>query len=102
MTGNYNPEIIESFEGTVVNVQKWTQSTTTFIPTQSTIAGYNTNSTSLNTASAVHILQSQRLYYKMPRVPIHMKQRLRMSAVANSVIDFGFGVPTNTTTLVTT
>ena len=41
LTGNYVPELIESFEGATVNVQKWTQSSTTFAPAQSTLFGYN-------------------------------------------------------------
>lgn len=37
ITGNYNPEIIDAFEGATVNVQKWTATSTTFVPAQSTV-----------------------------------------------------------------
>lgn len=100
LIGNYIPEIQENFEGATVNVQKWTPANTTFAPTQATLTGYNFNPTSLTTASAVSILQSQRLLTKLPRVPLQLKSRIRHSMVAGSVADFGFGVPTTTTLIV--
>jgi hypothetical protein len=100
MMGNYNPELIENFEGATVNVQKWTPASTTFVPAQTTLAGYNINSTSLTTLSAVSILQSQRLFYKLPRVPLQLKTRLRHSMVSGTIADFGWGVPATTTLIV--
>lgn len=100
ITGNYIPELIENFEGATVNVQKWTQASTTFVPAQSTLVGYNANSTNLTTANAVQILQSQRLFYKFTRVPLQYKKRYRHAMVANSLSDFGFWFPSGTTTIV--
>jgi hypothetical protein len=100
MMGNYNPELIENFEGGIMNVQKWTPASTTFVPAQSTLAGYTINSTSLATLSAVSILQSQRLVYKFPRVPLQLKSRIRHSMVSGAIADFGFGVPATTTLIV--
>jgi hypothetical protein len=100
ITGNYIPELIEMFEGATVNVQKWTPASTTFVPVQSTLAGYIFNSTNLTTLSAVSILQSQRLFYKMVRVPLQFKKRYRHSMVSGTIADFGFGVPVTTTLLV--
>jgi hypothetical protein len=100
LTGNYIPEIIENFEGATTNVQKWSSTATTFVLAQSTIGGLNLNSTSLATINAVSILQSQRLIYKYPRVPIQYKQRVRVNIATNSVFDMGFGVPTSTTLIV--
>ena len=97
ITGNYIPELLENFEGATVNVQKWTQTTTTFVPGQTTAGGYVGNTSSLVTANAVHILQSQRLFYKYPRVPLQFKTRIRANIFPNSVADLGFGVPTSTT-----
>lgn len=100
LTGNYIPELIEMFEGATVNVQKWTPASTTFVPVQSTLAGYTFNSTNLTTLSAVSILQSQRLFYKMVRVPLQFKKRYRHSMVSGTIADFGFGVPATTTLIV--
>lgn len=100
MVGNFIPELQEVFEGATVNVQKWTQTSTTFVPAQTTLAGYNFNSTNLTTLSAVQILQSQRLFQRIPRVPLQMKQRLRHSMVSGAIADFGFGVPATTTLIV--
>lgn len=100
LIGNYIPELFENFEGATVNVQKWTQTSTTFVPAQSTLAGYNFNSTSLTTVSAVSVLSSQRLFSRYPRVPLHFKQRLRHSMLPGAIADFGFGVPATTTLIV--
>jgi hypothetical protein len=100
LTGNYTPELIENFEGSSFNVQKWNQTTTTFSPTQSTASGYIFNNTSLTTANALHILQSQRLFYKHPRVPLQDKTRLRANIPTNSTADLGFGIPSGTTLIV--
>jgi hypothetical protein len=100
MTGNYIPEIIENFEGTSINAQKWTQTATTFSPAMGTAGGYTMNSTTLTTANAVNILQSQRFIYKYARVPLQLKSRLRVNIPANAVADFGFGIPSSTTLIV--
>jgi hypothetical protein len=100
MMGNYIPELIENFEGATVNVQKWSPASTTFVPAQTTLAGYNINSTSLTTLSAVSILQSQRLFYKFARTPLQFKARLRHSMVSGAIADFGWGVPATTTLIV--
>ena len=100
LTGNYIPELIENFEGTVTNIQKWIQTSTTFVPTQSTAGVYVINSTALTTINAVHILQSQRFFYKFPRVPIQDKVRLRANIPTNSTFDMGLGIPTGTTLIV--
>lgn len=100
MTGNYLPEINESFEGATLNVQKWTQTATTFVPAQTTLGGYTFNSTNLTTLSAVNTLVSQRLIYKMQRAPVQFKTRLKHSMVSGSIADFGFGVPATTTLIV--
>ena len=100
VTGNFIPEIIENFEGTALNVQRWAATNTTFAPTLSTVNGYSFNPTNLTTANAVAILQSVRLINKFIRVPLQYKSRKRHSLVSNSVADFGFGVPTGTTLIV--
>lgn len=100
LSGNYIPELLESFEGVTFNAQKWSQVATTFVPTQATLAGYNDNSTNLTTVSAVNILQSLRMFFKYPRVPLQIKRRYRHSMVAGTISDFGFGVPATTTLIV--
>ena len=100
VTGNYIPELIDPFEGATVHVQKWTATSTTFVPAQSTVGGYNFNNTNLTTANAVSILQSQRYFYKYPRVPLQAKIRVKANIFTNSNADFGWGLPTTTTMLV--
>lgn len=97
LIGNYTPELLENFEGATVNAQKWTIGSTTFVTAQTTLAGFNLNSTSLTTVSAFAFLQSQRLFSKFPRVPLQFKSRLRHSMVSGAIADFGFGIPTGTT-----
>ena len=100
VTGNYIPELLENFEGATLNVQKWLTATTTFSPAQSAVGGYVFNNTSLVTANAVSILQSQRQFYKHPRIPLQIKLRVRANIATNSNADFGFGLPVTTTMLV--
>lgn len=100
MVGNFIPELQEIFEGATIHVQRWTAANTTFVPAQTTLAGYNFNSTNLTTISAVAILQSQRLFQRIPRVPLQSKWRFRHSMVSGTIADFGFGVPTTTTLVV--
>ena len=100
ITGNYIPELLENFEGATLNVQKWLTATTTFSPAQSAVGGYVFNNTSLMTANAVSILQSQRQFYKHPRIPLQIKLRVRANIATNSNADFGFGLPVTTTMLV--
>lgn len=100
MTGNYIPELVDPFEGSTMHVQKWTATSTTFVPAQTTVGGYNFNSTSLTTANAVSVLQSQRYFYKYPRVPLQAKIRVRANIFTNSNADFGWGLPTTVTLIV--
>lgn len=100
MSGNYIAELIEQFEGATVHAQRWTATSTTFVPAQATLTGYSFNSTSLTTVSAVSNLTSQRLFQKIPRVPLQFKQRMRHSMVTGSLADCGFGAPSGTTTIV--
>lgn len=100
MIGNYIPELIENFEGAALHAQRWTATNTTFVSAQTTLAGYNFNSTNLTTVSAVAVLQSQRLFTRSSRVPMQLKSRLRHSLVSGAIADFGFGVPATTTLIV--
>jgi hypothetical protein len=100
ITGNYIPELQEFFEGATLHAQRWTQSATTFVPAMTTLGGYVDNSTNLTTVSAVNILQSQRIFYKYPRVPMQVKRRFRHSMVSGSIADFGWGIPATTTLVV--
>lgn len=98
--GNYTPELQENFEGATINVNKWAPANTTFVPAQTTLNGYVFNSTNLTTAAAVAILQSLRLFSKVPRTPLQLKQRVRANIFTNSFADFGFGVPATVTQIV--
>lgn len=98
--GNYIPELQENFEGATLHAQRWSQLAATFVPAMTTLAGFNFNSTNLTTVSAYAILQSQRLFSKIPRVPLQIKWRKRHSMVSGAIADFGFGVPATTTLIV--
>lgn len=100
MVGNYIPELNENFEGTAANVQKWTATSATFVPAQSTLGGYVFNNTNLTTVGAYSTLQSQRLFSKLLRVPLQFKKRVRANIFTNSYADWGWGVPTTTTLIV--
>jgi hypothetical protein len=100
LIGNYNPEIIESFEGATINAQRWVVISATFVPSLATIQGYNHNPTNITAISAGTILQSTRIMYKMLRVPLQIKRRFRHSLLAGAVHDFGFGIPSGLTTLI--
>lgn len=101
MIGNFNPELIEVFEGATLNVQKWTAAATSFTGAQATLVGYNFNNAGIaGTAVAVASLISQRLFQRIMRVPLQLKIRLRHALVSGSNADFGFGVPSGTTVIV--
>jgi hypothetical protein len=100
LMGNYIPELIENYEGATVNAQKWTATVSGFAQAQTTAGGINITNTGSTTSGAHSILQSQRLFSKIARVPLQIKRRLRHSMVANSVLDFGFGVPATSTLIV--
>ena len=95
MIGNYIPELVENYEGTTLNVQKWAVGTATLVPAMTTIGGYVFNSSNLTTNGALHILQSVRNFIKLPRVPLQAKQRIRANIPTNAFFDMGFGIPSN-------
>jgi hypothetical protein len=100
MTGNYTSEFFDQFEGTVLNLNKWNPVTSGFSQAQATLTGLNFTNTASTAAGSYSIITSQRLFQKIPRVPLQLKERLRHSAVTNSVIDFGFGTPITTSLIV--
>ena len=97
ITGNYIPELLENFEGATVNVQKWTSAVANFVQAQTTLGGFVFNNTNITTLNSSSILQSQRLFSKLLRVPLQMKQRVRANIFTNSYADWGFGIPSGTT-----
>jgi hypothetical protein len=99
--GNYVPELQDNFEGATINAHKWTATSVTFTSAQATLTGYRLNTSASVAATVYTILQSQRLFSKLPRVPLQIKARKRHNLVAGSLADFGFGIPTTTTTMVT-
>lgn len=100
ITGNYIPELYDQFEGATLNARKWTQVFFTFTQAMGTLTGINLTSNAITTSGAYSTLLSQRLFQKIPRMPLQIKQRLRHTLLANSYADFGFGIPTTTTLIV--
>lgn len=99
LIGQGLPQILESFEGTTINTQKWNIANTTFVPAQ-TSAGLSLNPTNLTTAGAVTNYRSFKQYLKTPRIPLQTKKRLRASLVNNSIFETGFGDPSGTTAII--
>lgn len=102
LTGNYQPEFFDNFEGATVNVQKWLQTSANFSGAQSTASGMNFNSTNITTVSSYLLMLSIPYFRKIERVPLQMKLRLRHNLVSGSIADFGFGVASGTTEVVPT
>jgi hypothetical protein len=100
MVGNYIPELFDQFEGNVANTQKWLFVASSLAQSQTTLIGYNLTSGPSTISGAYSYIISQRLFQKIARVPLQIKQRIRQSAVTNSVVDFGFGTPSTTTLIV--
>lgn len=96
---SHAPLLVESCEGTTFNTQRWTSTVTTFVNAQ-TATGISLNSTSLTTAAAVNVIASNRQFPKMQRQPLIFKARARISTVANSVAELGFGSPSGVTAIV--
>lgn len=85
------PLLEESFEGTVTNPIRWTVTATTMAATQTTVGGYLMNSGAITTINTGTMLQSTRRFQKTMRGIIHGKWRARLSHIANSVMEIGFG-----------
>lgn len=100
ISGNYQSEMLDNFEGATANVQKWLATAATFAQAQTTLGGYNLTSTGSTAAAAHSNITSLRLFTKYQRVPLQIKARIRHNIVANSFGDFGFGVPATTTQMV--
>ena len=100
ITGNAQIQLADNFASTIVNLTKWAQSTTTFTQAQTVAGGLNLNSGASTTAGAYSILTSAKKFVKLPRVPLQIKSRVRLSMVANSIFEVGFGAPTTTTAII--
>jgi hypothetical protein len=58
------------------------------------------NNTSLTTSNSLNVLQSQRLFNKIPKTSLFFRQRIRANIFTNSNADFGFGFSSGTTLIV--
>jgi hypothetical protein len=89
-------------EGTTINTQIWTASTSTLTQAQLGTTGINFNSASAVTASAYSILTSQKQFCKMQGQPLKLRMRARVVGYVNSVIEWGWCAPTTTTAQIVT
>jgi hypothetical protein len=88
----------EPFEGaTLSSPNRLTAASTTFAPAQTAVGGYNFNPTNLTTAAAASLLTTNRRFAKYQRCPLQVKIRARVGTVANSIVEFGFGLPASQT-----
>lgn len=88
----HNTLLHEPVEGTVLNTSAWVNANTAFVTAQ-TATGINLNSTNLTTANAVTTFTSLKQLLKTQRTPLALRFRARVSTVANSVAELGFGLP---------
>lgn len=84
-------------EGTVINTQVWSQSSSGFTQAQSATAGISLNSTAATTANSYSILTSQKQFMKMQQMPLRLRFRIKANSVSNGFNEFGFGNPTTNT-----
>jgi hypothetical protein len=94
----HNTLFHEPVEGAVLNTAAWVNTNTTFVTAQ-TATGINLNSTSLTTANAVTTFISLKQFLKTQKTPLVVRFRARISTVANSVAELGFGMPSGTTSI---
>ncbi len=82
----------EPVDGTTIHPYRWNALASSMVQAQ-TATGINLNSTNLTNVSSYSYLTSTKQFSRMQRAPLHFRCRARISAVANSQIDFGFGAP---------
>ena len=89
-------------EGSTINTQLWTASTSAFNQTQLGTTGINFNSASSVTTSAYSILTSQKQFLKMQGQPLKLRMRARIVGYVNAVAEWGWCAPVTTTAQITT
>jgi len=94
----HNTMFHEPVEGATLNSSAWVNTNTTFVTAQ-TATGINLNNTALTTANAVTTFISLKQFLKTQRTPLAVRFRARISTVANSVAELGFGLPSGTTAI---
>ena len=93
-----SPLFHEPFDSTTINALRWAVVSTTFAPTV-TVSGFNLNPTNLVTANAVTNFISLTKFLKVQRGPLYNKWRVRYNKIANTQLEFGFGVSTGVATV---
>ena len=88
---NYTPLLSDSFENTVIHVQRWTTNASAMSAGQSTANGLILNNTNLVAATNGFLLQSAKRMLKMQNSPLQVKIRARLWHFPNSVMELGFG-----------
>jgi hypothetical protein len=90
--------LTEPFEGSNISTNRFVVSATTFTQAQTTAAGLNLNSGASAASAAAVLFRSLQYFVKQQRTPLQAKFRLRPALAANSVAEWGFGLPANQTT----
>ena len=88
----------ETFSYTAQNFTKHAMYTTTFVPSW-TLAGYNTNPTSITTAAAATVLKTYKTFSIQGTETLALDIELALAAAVgtNTVLEVGFGLTANTT-----
>lgn len=100
--GILNDEFLlyDPIEGSAVNTNIWTQSTSTFTIAQATHAITLNSGAGSTTSGAFAIHTSNRQFLKVPGSPLIYRTRARVNWFANAVAEFGFGTPSGVTTTI--
>jgi hypothetical protein len=86
----------EDCEGATLNSARWTSSVSTMTATQSA-GGIFLNAGANAAAGTYAIITSVRQFARKMNVPLDLSLRARVSAVSNSIAEFGLGAPVGVT-----
>ena len=104
--GNMRPDndllwLRDPIEGTTLNTQVWTPSTTTFSQAQVATTGLNFNSGNGVASGSYSIVTSNKQIPILGQCPLRARFRARVVPQTNAVAEFGFGAPVGTTAQIT-
>lgn len=100
-SANHLPVLIDQFEGTTVNPNRWGITTTTMTVAQSNVLGMVLNGSGITTVSAGALAVSVRKISIMGRHPTSVRFRSKVSVPVNASAHIGLGDGTSVTALPT-
>jgi len=88
----------DSFEGTTRNLMQWVETLTTMTTAQTAAVGLTLNNGAITTINTGALESSHMQFRVAPRTGLVFRIRCRVTAVANQVVEFGFGDTSSATT----